>query len=298
MSNPLGAPNPALMAQCPDFPPPANADSLPIAITEWGTSGTPVLMVHGGVQGGIGGGPVNFRTQKRLADKGWRLRLMDRPGFGDSPSRGADDMTADAEVIAGHLGEGSHLVGHSFGGAGALLAAALRPDAVRSLTLIEPALQPLIFADPKAASGDEGRKVGGVVMKFLMEAKTPAEFALNFAQSMSRPGSGDNASFANIAKDPVKAANLGCSLLRARGASPAEMKAAADTVREHRIPVMVVSGGYNEGQEITAAVVARATGGKHVVVQCQSHFVQQDNPEQFNKVLDSFMRQAEGAPLD
>lgn len=297
MSEPLGAANPALLAQVPELLRPDDADALPVAITEWGGEGPSVLMIHGGVQGGIGGGPANFHAQRPLADKGWRLRLMDRPGFGDSPSRGPDDMEADGRLIADHLGEGSHVIGHSFGGAGALLAAALRPEAVRSLILIEPALQPLIFTDPEVAGGEQGKKVGGVVAKFLMEARTPAEFALNFARSMSRPGSDDNASLANIADDPAKAMALGCSLLRARGVSPAEMKAAADRVRRHGVPVLVLSSGYNEGQEITAAVVARATGGTHAVVPCDSHFAQRDNPREFNALVDRFMRESDGRRL-
>lgn len=293
MSEPLGAANPALLAQVPELPRPANADSLSIAITEWGDVGPMVLMVHGGVQGGIGGGPTNFHAQRPLADRGWRLRLMDRPGFGDSPSRGPDDMEADAVIIADHLGEGGHLIGHSFGGAGALLAAARRPEAVRSLTLIEPALQPLIFTDPQVAESEQGKKVGAVVAHFLMEAKTPAEFAMNFARSMSRPGTDANASLANITDSPEKAELLGHSLLRARGVSPVEMKAAADAVRQHGVPVLIISSGYNEGQEITAAVVARATGGKHVVVPGDSHFIQRDTPDQFNAVVDAFMRESE-----
>lgn len=123
MSSPLGAANPELLAQYPDLPRPHNADSLPIAITEWGSSSPLVLMVHGGVQGGIGGGPANFCAQEPLAERGWRLRLLDRPGFGKNPSRGPDDTLADAVIIAEQSGDGAPLVGHSFGGAGALLAA-------------------------------------------------------------------------------------------------------------------------------------------------------------------------------
>lgn len=293
MSAPLGLVAPALLAQCPEISRPEDADALPIHITEWGNSGPSVLMVHGGVQGGIGGGPTNFLAQKSLTERNWRLRLLDRPGFGGSPSRGPDDMTEDAVIIAEQLGDGAHLIGHSFGGAGALLAAARRPDAVRSLILIEPALQPLIMLDPAVAGTEEATKVNEVVLKFILEAKTPGEFALNFARSMSRPGSGDNPSYANIANDPDRATALGCALLRARGAAPQALKAAADGVRAAEIPVMVVSGGYNAGQEITAKVVARATGGKHEVVPCDTHFVQQDNPEGFNAAVDAFMRAAE-----
>ncbi|OMQ12176.1 alpha/beta fold hydrolase [[Flexibacter] sp. ATCC 35103] len=85
-------------------------ETHPIHITEWGNSGPTVLLIHGGVQGGLGGGPINFMNQRELADKGYKLRVPNRPGFGESPSRGADSQTADAIWIAKELGKGSHLV--------------------------------------------------------------------------------------------------------------------------------------------------------------------------------------------
>ena len=98
-----------------------------------------VLIVHGGVQGGLGGGPATFARQEALADLGWQVAIVDRSGLGRTPSRGPDDMEADAPWIADMLGDGAHLVGHSWGGASALLAAASRPRAcARSLSSSPP----------------------------------------------------------------------------------------------------------------------------------------------------------------
>lgn len=44
----------------------------------------------------------------------------------------------DSQDLAALLGDGAHLVGHSYGAIAALLAAALRPKAVWSLTITEP----------------------------------------------------------------------------------------------------------------------------------------------------------------
>jgi len=49
-----------------------------------------------------------------------------------------DYCVAGTALIAGLLKDGAHLVGHSYGAVIALYAAALRPDAVRSLTVSEP----------------------------------------------------------------------------------------------------------------------------------------------------------------
>ena len=39
--------------------------------------------------------------------------MVERPGFGQSPTCGVDDMAADAVWIAVMLGDGAHLIGHS-----------------------------------------------------------------------------------------------------------------------------------------------------------------------------------------
>ncbi|MCX4750869.1 alpha/beta hydrolase [Kitasatospora sp. NBC_01287] len=93
------------------------------------------LLVHGTMSWGTD----CFRAQRPLAG-GFRLELMDRRGFGDSPDIERADYEVDAEDIAELLGTGAHLVGYSYGAAGAMIAAARRPEAVHSLTLIEPSV--------------------------------------------------------------------------------------------------------------------------------------------------------------
>jgi pimeloyl-ACP methyl ester carboxylesterase len=102
-------------------------------VTTWGDAdGEPVLFVHGS----MAAGPETWQDQQPLAD-GRRLLLVDRRGYGDSPA-GDGDFERDAADVAELLDGGAHLVGNSYGGLVALLAAARRPDAVRSLAVIEP----------------------------------------------------------------------------------------------------------------------------------------------------------------
>ncbi|MDB5584958.1 MAG: alpha/beta hydrolase [Bradyrhizobium sp.] len=284
----------ALLAQCTPLPQVADAAKLPIHVTTWGNAGLPVLMVHGGVQGGIGGGPSNFAGQKLLADEGFQLRLVDRPGFGDSPSRGADDMTADSVWIADTLGNSSHLIGHSYGGAEALLAAARRPQAVRSLILVEPALQAMLLTEPQTLA-DPGVRAGlQMVAGSILSAKTPADFASGFAARLGSGADGrPNPSAAALQASPKRAEILGCSILQAKTALPAEMRAAANTVLAAHIPVLVISGGYDPGQDAVDEALAKLLGGRHVVVLSPNHFIQQANPTGFNTVVAAFMKGAE-----
>jgi pimeloyl-ACP methyl ester carboxylesterase len=101
-------------------------------VLAWG-AGEPVVLVHGS----FGWGEETWAQQRPLAGR-FRLLLLDRRGFGGSPPAEREDFGVDAANIAEVLGDGAHLVGHSYGGLGCLLAAARRPDAVWSLTVIEP----------------------------------------------------------------------------------------------------------------------------------------------------------------
>jgi pimeloyl-ACP methyl ester carboxylesterase len=105
---------------------------MALELHRWG-DGPPVLLVHGSVTGG----ESTWAEQRPLAER-WQLIVLERPGFGRSPSTGKCDFEADAPLVAELLGDGAHLVGHSYGGVVSLLAAALNPSAVWSLTVIEP----------------------------------------------------------------------------------------------------------------------------------------------------------------
>lgn len=95
--------------------------------------GEPVVLVHGS----FAVAAQVFSAQRELADA-YRVIVVERRGFGASPPVQRVDWETDAADLAALLDEPAHLVGHSYGGLGCLLAAARRPEAVRSLTVIEP----------------------------------------------------------------------------------------------------------------------------------------------------------------
>lgn len=292
----IAAKRDALLAHCPPpAEPPAGAALPPINVIELGDHGPAVVIVHGGVQGGLGGGPATFDRQHVLADRGWRLKLVERPGFGRSPSRGPDDMEADAVWIAELLGDGAHLVGHSWGGAEALLAAARRPGAVRSLTLIEPALFPLVMTDPELRADPEMLAVGGRMAGLMFQSDTPADYALAFARTvLGRADDPDTqARIAGLEGDRAMAARVGCALLHGRMASPPAMRAAADAVAARGIPVLVVSGGWSPFFDRVGAVTARFTRGRLEIVAAANHMVQSAAAEAFNTLLETFMHEAD-----
>lgn len=97
------------------------------------------VFVHGVLSWGTDD-RYGFGGQRPLASSR-RLILMDRCGHGVSPDllgRYRTDYETDAHDIIALLGDGAHVVGHSYGGVAALLAASWWPELVRSLCLIQP----------------------------------------------------------------------------------------------------------------------------------------------------------------
>ncbi|MFD9791794.1 alpha/beta fold hydrolase [Streptomyces sp. NPDC059070] len=101
----------------------------------------PALFVHG-----LGGSSQNWSALMPLLADLVDGEALDLPGFGDSPppDDGNYSVTGHARAVIRLLdsaGRGPvHLFGNSLGGAVATRVAAVRPDLVRTLTLVSPAL--------------------------------------------------------------------------------------------------------------------------------------------------------------
>ncbi|MEU9061457.1 alpha/beta hydrolase [Streptomyces sp. NPDC048430] len=101
----------------------------------------PALFVHG-----LGGSSQNWSALMPLLADTLDSEAVDLPGFGDSPppDDGNYSVTGHARAVIRLLDAGGrgpvHLFGNSLGGAVATRIAAVRPDLVRTLTLISPAL--------------------------------------------------------------------------------------------------------------------------------------------------------------
>ena len=92
-----------------------------------------VVLVHGSVTNSA----LTWGAQAPLAAR-YELVPLDRPGFPPNPPVERVDFDEHAGWLAERLEPGDHLVAHSYGGVVSLLAAALRPETLRSLTVIEP----------------------------------------------------------------------------------------------------------------------------------------------------------------
>ncbi|MFF3768287.1 alpha/beta fold hydrolase [Streptomyces sp. NPDC001922] len=114
----------------------------------------PALCVHG-----LGGSSVNWSALMAATEADVDVEALDLPGFGHSPppDNGDFSISGHARAVIRHLeaaGRGPvHLIGNSLGGAVVTRVAAVRPDLVRTLTLVSPALpelRPQLSALPTA----------------------------------------------------------------------------------------------------------------------------------------------------
>ncbi|MEU1387332.1 MULTISPECIES: alpha/beta hydrolase [unclassified Nonomuraea] len=153
-------------------------------------AGPPAVFVHGSTS--WGDDPVyGFAAQRPLTGR-FRLLLMDRRGYDGDPDAGdrfPGDCLAAADDVAELLGAGAHLVGHSYGAVGAMIAAARRPEVVRSLTLVEPGCYQAAADHPAVAEALRANHAAYADLPDL----TPEEWLRAAAGStgMPEPGAGD-----------------------------------------------------------------------------------------------------------
>ncbi|MCX4964651.1 alpha/beta hydrolase [Streptomyces sp. NBC_00654] len=114
----------------------------------------PALYVHG-----LGGSSQNWSALMPLLADVVDSEAVDLPGFGDSPppDDGNYSVTGHARAVIRLLDAGGrgpvHLFGNSLGGAVATRVAAVRPDLVRTLTLVSPALPEIRVQRPAVPTG-------------------------------------------------------------------------------------------------------------------------------------------------
>lgn len=141
-----------------------------------GPAAEPAVFVHG-----LGGSALNWTQLMGLLADRLDGRAPDLPGFGDSPPPDDGDYSVAGHaraVIAllEHDDRGRvHLFGNSLGGAVATVVAAQRPDLVRTLTLIAPALPDLRPGRWRTAVAAMALPGVGALVARRMQELTPEE---------------------------------------------------------------------------------------------------------------------------
>jgi pimeloyl-ACP methyl ester carboxylesterase len=236
-------------------------------------AGPDVVFVHGSIVGA----EVTWRCQLELAER-WRLRLVQRPGFGASPPLpGGGDFEAEAPLVADLLGDGAHLVAHSYGAVIALHAAALRPEAVRSLTVSEPGSLRIAAHVPAVAEAI----AGGDLLYARRAQLEPREFLTYF-----RSGVGSAHETPDELPEALRRGAAHAMTERASWDGDVPLAALATAP----FGKLVVSGGHSAIFEPVCDVLAAAIGAQRAVVQGRGHTIPLTGAP-YNERLERFLRE-------
>jgi pimeloyl-ACP methyl ester carboxylesterase len=236
------------------------------------------------VHGSFGWGLDTFPEQTALGDVN-EVVIVDRRGYGASP--GVDDpgWHHDMRDVVDWLGDGSHLVGQSYGAVVCLLAAGLRPQAVRSLTLIEPVAA-------SAAPGDEAADRFAEAMRACHAAgkhMNAAEFLESWYIAIGRAGPLDTGGYGAAEWAAVETTR------RERPAVDAPIDLAA--LAAALWPTLIVKGGWpgSTGTDLLRDASASIShslhaqiGGELVEFERSAHNPQIEESARFNSLLRAF----------
>lgn len=226
----------------------------PIVVTREG-HGPEVLLVHGGAS------PAT--TWSGLEEMGgrWTLARVHRHGFPPSPEppAGRVNFELDAEDLVELLDARPHVVAHSYGCLGALLAAERRPEGIRSLTIIEP---PLFFVAGDDPAVHRLERLGNAALIDGLDAD-PAELR-EFLRLAGSPVLDDGPL-------PDAVAN---AVRRAHGTRPpGEARPDLDALRAAGLATLIASGDHEPAIERICDALAARLGAERFVAPGAGHFV-------------------------
>ncbi len=231
--------------------------------------GPPILFVPGSVVAA----ELTWRRQRELS-RAWTTIFPNRPGFGGSPPLPRNDFEAEAPLFAELLGDGAHLVGHSYGAVIALYAAALRPEAVLSLTVSEPGTLQLAGTPEAAEMIANGERLYGAA-----DSITPLEFVRMF-----RFGANSARETPAELPEPLRRG----AELAMRERPPWEGEVPLDRLAAARFPVLVVSGRHSPVFEAVCDRLAEALGAERATIGGKGHSVPETG-DPYNRLLERFL---------
>lgn len=234
-----------------------------------------LVLVHGSVLGARG----TWGAQRALAER-FDLLVLDRPGFPPNPPIERIDFEHDAVLVAETLEPGDHLVGHSYGGVISLLTAASRPNALASLTVIEPPATRVALDDPAVAEfARDGEELWANGPR-----DDPEAFLRAFLEAVG-------SEYDPPSPLPPELEQAARALANERG--PWEAEIPLPELASSAFPTLVVSGAHHPAFDGICDVLERELGAERLVLPGHGHTVQR-HPA-FNDHLADFVERAAAA---
>jgi pimeloyl-ACP methyl ester carboxylesterase len=187
------------------------------------------------------------------------LVAPNRGGYPPNPPLDRIDFEEQAEELAPLLEDGAHLVGHSYGGVIALLMAARRPEAVRSLAVSEPPAFAFARGNP-----DVEALVERLDEHFSHGPREPRDFLVGFLAAVGSsatlpdelPPELEQSIHATMAERP-----------------PWEAQIPLDALAPTAFPKLVISGAHHPAFDAVCDVLEQRLGAERSVLPGAGHSV-------------------------
>ena len=228
------------------------------------------------MHGSVVNGDTTWAAQMPLAER-FELIVPNRRGFPPGPEVESVDFDDEAAWLEPLLEAGTHLVGHSYGGVIALLAASRFPDRLHSLTVVEPPALAVARGNP-VADDFAARSTA------LWEdgPREPEAFLRGFLAAVNAPA--PRGAFSPALLQGAR------TLMVERYPWTAEIP--LDALAATSFPKLIVSGAHSAAFDAVCDVLEQRLGAQRAVLPGAGHAVQFLG-EPFNALLAAFVEQAE-----
>ena len=225
------------------------------------------------MHGSVGNGPATWSAVQPLAER-YELVIPNRGGYPPNPPLERIDFEQQAEELAPLLGDGAHLVGHSYGGVISLLIAAQHPERMRSLAVSEPPAFGVARGRPEV-----DQLIAGLDELFESGAKEPDAFLRRFLALV-----GSNTKLPDALPPELEQGARALMVER----PPWEAEIPLDELAAAPFPKLVVSGAHNPAFDAVCDVLEERLGAERAVLPGAGHSLPRapGYPERLKAFLD------------
>jgi len=211
-----------------------------------------VVLIHGSVGNAEAWAPVRPTLEERF-----EVVAPNRGGYPPGPLLERIDFEQQAKELSPLLGDGAHLVGHSYGGVIALLIAAANPDRVSSLVVSEPPAFALARANP-----DVDELVARIVELWADGPRQPRAFAERFLGLVG--------SEVRLPDPLPRGLEQGIRATMAERL-PSEAEIPLDELAAMPFPKLVISGAHHPAFDAVCDVLEERLGAERAVLPGAGH---------------------------
>lgn len=276
-------------------------DDLPFEVMQEG-SGEPLILIHGSSSDRRTWDDVRVRLAEHFTVVSYSRRFhWPNPSPEDSDDYSMMQQVDDLLDLIDRIGGGPvHLLGHSYGGYLALLAAKRRPEQIRAMVLIEPPVVPLFISDPPRPAellrlASQNPRLALALVKFGARGIGPARKAAqrnDLSRAIETLGKAILGSKAFGDLTPERWQQINANNIRAEYLGSGFAPITADEVASIATPTLIMTATDSPAiwGLIAAELQALLPNAELVKIPNASHIVHEDNPEGFRHAAIRFLR--------